>query len=47
MLVLCEEEENSFDIKEWKAFVVDGMEIKADTWYKLENGEIKEVTENE
>ena len=30
-----------------KADVVDGVRIKADTWYKLENGEFVEVTDTE
>jgi hypothetical protein len=28
-----------------KAVVVDGEKVKADTWYKLENGELVEVKE--
>lgn len=43
VLVICEEEKDSYDIHEWKTVVVDGEKIKADTWYKLENGEFKEV----
>ena len=43
MLVLCEEEHFSANIKEWKVVVVDGDAVKADTWYKLEDGEVKEV----
>ena len=31
------------DVVEWKAAVVDGKKIKADTWYKLENGEFVEA----
>ena len=46
ILVIAEENQMNYDIKEWKAVVVDGVTIKADTWYKLENGELKEV-ENE
>ena len=38
MLVICEENETNRDIKEWLAFVVDGEDIKADTWYKLVDG---------
>ena len=45
VLVICEEKADSYDIKEWKAAVVDGETIKADTWYKLENGEFKEIEE--
>jgi hypothetical protein len=47
VLVLCEEEANTFDIKEWKAAVVDGETIKPDTWYELRDGEFKEVTDDE
>ena len=45
VLVICEEQDSSYDIKEWKAAVVDGETIKADTWYRLENGEFKEIKE--
>ena len=38
VLVICEENETNRDIKEWLAFVVDGEDIKADTWYKLVDG---------
>ena len=45
ILVLAEEQTNSYDIKDWRAVVVDGETIKADTWYKLVDGEIKEEKE--
>ena len=45
VLVICEEKYCSYDIKEWKAVVVDGETIKADTWYCLEDGELKEIEE--
>lgn len=45
LLVIAEENTSDYDISEWKAVVVDGEEIKPDTWYKLENGEIVEVSE--
>ena len=38
VLVICEENADDWDIKEWLAFVVDGEDIKADTWYKLVDG---------
>ncbi len=47
ILVIAEENENDYDVKEWKAVVVDGETIKADTWYKLVNGELKEVQDHE
>ena len=45
ILLIAEENENNFDVKEWRAFIVDGETIKEDTWYKLENGELVEVNE--
>ena len=45
VLVIVEENSTDYDIKEWKAVVVDGEKVKADTWYKLENGELAEVIE--
>ena len=35
----------TYPIKEVRAVKVDGEAIKADTWYKLENGVLTEVTE--
>ena len=43
ILVIVEEDEYDSDIKEWKAFVVDGEKIKADTYYTLKHGEIVEA----
>lgn len=37
------EEENSCKISNWKAVVVDGVNIKADTWYMLKDGELIEA----
>ena len=45
ILVLVEEKEDRYDIKDWKAEVVDGERIKADTWYILKNGEFIEYDE--
>ena len=42
ILVIVEENEFDYSIKEWKAVVVDGEKIKADTWYQLLNGELTE-----
>ena len=33
-------------ITDFKAAIVDGIALKPDTWYKLENGEFAEVEEN-
>ena len=43
VLVICEENEDDCGIREWKAVVVDGKEIKEDTWYQLKNGELVEA----
>ena len=45
ILVIAEEEGNSYDIEAWKAVIVDGETIKADTFYELIDGELKEVCE--
>ena len=45
ILVIAEEKTDNYDIVDWKSVVVDGEKIKADTWYKLENGELVEVEE--
>jgi len=45
VLVIAEENNWDCEIKDWKAVVVDGEKVKADTWYKLENGELVEVKE--
>ena len=43
VLVIAEENESDYDIKEWAAVLVDGETIKADTFYMLKNGEFVEV----
>ena len=43
ILVIAEEGEDTYDIVDWKAVLVDGEIVKADTWYRLENGELVEV----
>ena len=45
VLVIVEENKNDFDIASWKATVVDGEKIKADTWYQLKDNEFVEVKE--
>ena len=45
VLVICEENVDNFNIKEWRAFIVDGADIKADTWYQIIDGELV-VVEN-
>jgi hypothetical protein len=45
-IVLAERGEwngNTYPIKEVKAFEVDGEKVKADTWYMLVNGQLKEA----
>ena len=43
ILVIAEERDDTYDIVDWRAVVVDGEVVKADTWYRLENGELVEV----
>ena len=43
ILVIAEENRSYYKVKEWKAVEVDGEKIKADTWYKLVDGELVEV----
>ena len=45
VLVLGEEKDDSFDLVAWRAVVVDGENIKADTWYRLEDGKFTEVVD--
>ena len=46
VLVLVKEYDSSYEVKHWKAEVVDGKGIKADTWYQLDDdGNFVEVTE--
>ena len=43
VLVIAEENESDYDIKDWAAVLVDGETIKADTFYMLKNGEFVEA----
>ena len=45
VLVIAEENENDYSVKEFATAIVDGKDIKADTWYKLENGKLVEADE--
>ena len=45
ILVIAEENASDFDIADWKAVIVDGENVKADTWYCLKDGELCEVAE--
>ena len=42
ILVIAEENEDNYNIASWKAVVVDGVNVKPDTWYELQNGELVE-----
>ena len=46
VLVIAEEKEDSYDIKDWLAVEVDGVKVKADTWYELKNGKLTECKED-
>ena len=43
ILVICAESRRNYSIVGWKAAVVDGETIKADTWYTLRDGEFVET----
>ena len=44
ILVLVEEQEGDYNIKNWKAFVVDGENYLPDTWYALnDKGEVEKL----
>lgn len=47
VLVLVEERLNNYEIAHWKAVEVDGKTVKADTWYRLKNGELMEAGDDE
>ena len=47
ILVIAEENSNNYDVKDWVAVQVDGINVKADTWYKLKDGQLEEVPDNE
>ena len=42
VLVIAEEGSDTYDILEWKAFVIDGKKYKPDTWYCLKDGKVVE-----
>jgi hypothetical protein len=44
LLVIAEEDTTDYSIASWKAVVVDGENVKADTWYRLVDGELIETT---
>ena len=46
ILVIAEEKSDNYDIQDWRAVIVDGKDVKADTWYRLENGELIECNES-
>ena len=43
ILVIAEENASDYDIADWKAVIVDGKNVKADTWYCLKDGELREA----
>ena len=45
VLVIAEEYSDDYEIKDWLAVVVDGVNVKADTWYELKDGELIECKE--
>lgn len=47
LLVIAEETTDGYEIVSWKAKVVDGEKIKADTWYCINNGRFTEAGDEE
>ena len=47
ILVIAIENRENYCIADWKAAVVDGTTIKADTWYTLKDGEFVEVPDDD
>ena len=47
VLVLVKEPLGRYNIAHWKAVEVDGKTVKADTWYRLKNGELMEAGDDE
>ena len=47
VLVIVEEHPTSYNIAHWKAVEVDGKTVKADTWYRLVDGELVEAGDDE
>ena len=45
VIVIVNEKKDNHNIAEWKAGVIDGEMLKADTWYALKGGEFIEVIE--
>ena len=45
ILVIAEENADDYAVKEFATAIVDGKDIKADTWYKLKNGKLVEADE--
>ena len=41
--MIAEENKGNYEIKDWVAVVVDGVSVKADTFYKLVDGNLVEV----
>ena len=47
ILVIAEEVDDSYNITVWKAVVVDGETVKANTWYQLMDNELQEAENDE
>ena len=45
VIVIAIEDDNNHEIKEWKAGLIDGENLKPDTWYTIKNGKFVEVKE--
>lgn len=43
VLVICLENNDDYNIADYRTLFVDDITIKADTWYTIKNGEVVEV----
>ena len=47
VIVIAIENDDTYDVKEWKAGVIDGGTLKPDVWYTLRDGEFVEAKNND
>ena len=45
IIIIAEEQESDYKIKDWSVIQIDGKEYKPDTWYTMRDGEVVEADE--
>ncbi|MBO7669515.1 MAG: hypothetical protein J6S60_02905, partial [Oscillospiraceae bacterium] len=43
LLTIVEEHDDSYTVKWWKSFKIDGKRYKPNTWYTLQGGKVVQV----